>query len=315
MQVIIVSHTEFGSVRNQQIIYDRSIQGVTEGVPNLAAVADKHGAKVTFAILPETAEHVPDVDDHEIALHIHPGGMMVNVDGVLIDLGDRILQERVPLMRGSNLLSDHPYSEQLAVIRAGRGEIEDRLGVRPTSFVAGRWSLNNDTIRALIECGITRDCSAVAHDRQTHYDWSRLPRICMPYHPAADDYQSIGDLPLIEIPIAQMIRFGSVNPERAPALGISWLKACFREYHALGLPVFHLCLHSPCMADPYFVRVLDELLEFITGYPGVEMATASEVGAHNGMTARGRFVSYIPAIRPEVVRTGIAALISRTWTG
>jgi predicted deacetylase len=43
------------------------------------------------------------------------------------------------------------------MIEVGKHHLTDVLGVTPKSFVAGRWSINNDTVKALIEAGITHD--------------------------------------------------------------------------------------------------------------------------------------------------------------
>lgn len=53
MDVIIVVHTEFGFVHAKEVIPDKkATEGVSKGVPNLIKVADKHGAKATFAVMP-----------------------------------------------------------------------------------------------------------------------------------------------------------------------------------------------------------------------------------------------------------------------
>jgi hypothetical protein len=133
----------------------------------------------------------------------------------------------------------------------------------------------------------------------------------MPYRPSELDYQTVGDLPIVEVPIAQMIRFGSVNPECALRVGPNWLKACFQEYFSQGLPVFHICLHSPCMIDPYYVRVMDDLLGFIARHPGVRFKGASEILDHGGATAQTLLYPYIQGIGPTVMRTAINAMLYR----
>ena len=99
------------------------------------------------------------------------------------------------------------------MIKTGKDRLTDIFGIEPETFVAGRWSLNNDTVKAIIKTGLTRDCSAPAHSKPSHHDWSKLPRLCMPYYPSPDDYQKKGDCPLLIIPISQMLHSGIVNPE------------------------------------------------------------------------------------------------------
>src|SRR5690606_25443746 len=121
----------------------------------------------------------------------------------------------------STVLKDYPYEEQLDMIRTGKDYLTDIFGIEPETFVAGRWSLNNDTVKALIKTGLTKDCSASAHSKPCHYDWSKLSRMCMPYRPSTDNYQKKGDLPILMIPISQMFHTGNVNPEVIPIFGLA----------------------------------------------------------------------------------------------
>ena len=74
MDVIILCHTEFGYVYNKEVIFDKgATDGVKQGVKNLIDVADRYGAKVTFAVCPEVVNYFPQNIKHEIGLHIHPG--------------------------------------------------------------------------------------------------------------------------------------------------------------------------------------------------------------------------------------------------
>jgi hypothetical protein len=149
--------------------------------------------------------------------------------------------------------------------------------VDPKVFVAGRWSENNDTIKALVKAGFTHDLSACPHSKSSPAsDWSKLPRICMPYHPSSGDYQKKGDLPLLIVPVSQFFPFGNVSPEEVPYVGISSLKACFVEYYKQNLPLFHIYLHSPCMTDLWFCSIMDELLSFISKRD-VQFSFASQV--------------------------------------
>jgi hypothetical protein len=165
------------------------------------------------------------------------------------------------------------------MIYMGMEYLRGVFGRRPSIFVAGRWSLNNQTIRALIEAGFTHDCSAPASHKAAHYDWSKLPRIQMPYHPSAHDYQVKGKLPLLIVPISQLPKGGNVNPEMARIYGSMYLKVCFGEYMIKKQPLFHICLHSPAMCDPYFIKVMDELVGFIAKQKDIHWKYASEVTA------------------------------------
>jgi hypothetical protein len=293
MDVVIVCHTEFGRVINKKVVYDKSAkEGVEAGVQNLVKVADRYGAKVTFAVMPEVAECFPGAKGHEIGLHVHPGWQEFSVDGYRYYVGDAYLRRHCRMSSASTVLRDYPYEEQLDMIMKGKERIEEMLGVEPKVFVAGRWSLNDDTVRALVEAGFTHDCSATPHKRRGHYDWSLLPRICMPYHPSRHGYQLKGDLPLLMVPISQALFGASVSPEIMPVIGRRWLESCFMEYYTQKLPLFHICLHSPCMTDPYFIGQMDALLRFIAAR-GVSFRHASEIKEADGYRPRAGIMPYI----------------------
>ena len=151
MDVIIVVHTEFGFVHAKEVIPDKNAtEGVSKGVPNLIKVADKHGAKVTFVVMPEVVDAFPKGINHEVGLHIHSGWEEFRQSGFTFHVGDRYLREHCHQSSNSTVLRGYPYEEQLDMIQTGADCISDSLGVRPTTFVAGRWSIDNNTVKALI---------------------------------------------------------------------------------------------------------------------------------------------------------------------
>lgn len=311
MDVIIVCHTEFGSVVGDAISWDLNPAGVDKGVPNLVAVAERAGAKVTFAVMPEVASHFVPAPGHEIGLHIHPGREPFVNRGRTAYMGDQYLWEHCNQTGISGFLRDHPLDEQRELIRTGGDLIEDLFEIKPTTFVAGQWSLNNDTVKALIEYGILRDCSAPPGQKPGRYDWSQLRRICMPYHPSEQDYQSQGDLPLLIIPVSETFRFGLVSPEMMPIVGLPWLKACFTEYYAQGMPLFHICLHSPSMTDPLFINGLEDLLTFIASHRDIHFRTASEITHYQNPEPRTQILPYLLGVNRTQIKTDLKALRSK----
>lgn len=307
MDVIIVCHTEFGFVANKNVIFDKNaVAGAREGVLNLAKIADKYKAKVSFAVCPETASYFPKNINHEIGLHIHPGWQEFSFKDFKWFVGDKYLRENCRQSLNSTALRDFSYQEQLGMIKAGKAVLEKEFGKEPKFFVAGRWSLNNDTIKALVEACFTHDCSAPAHSKASHHDWSRLPRICMPYRPDKNDYQKQGDLPILIMPISQYFPHGNVNPEVVYQMGLQWLKACFTEYYLQNLPVFHICLHSPSMTNSFFVSATDSLLSFISAHENINFKFASEIQASEPRRAETRVLPYLAAANPKVIKTFIS---------
>jgi peptidoglycan/xylan/chitin deacetylase (PgdA/CDA1 family) len=304
MDVIIVCHTEFGFVSGKDVIFAKeAIEGVRVGCHNLIKLADKYGAKVTFAICPEVVEYFPARISHEIGLHIHPGWEEFSFRNFKLFVGDRLLRDKCRQSGSSSVLRDYSYQEQLDMISAGKGYLAEVSGKEPRVFVAGRWSINNDTIAALVKTGFTHDCSAVPHQKPCHYDWSKLPRICMPYHPAPEDYQKQGNLPILLVPISQYFPSGSVNPETAPFVGISWMKACFLEYYRQDAPLFHICLHSPAMTDPYFISTLERILAFISKHTNINFKFASEIGEYPKKEFKTNIVPYLLRANKEIIKS------------
>jgi hypothetical protein len=304
MDVIIVCHTEFGFVSKKNIIFAKDPkENLKKGVLNLVKVAEKYGAKVTFAVCPETAPYFPKDIRCEVGLHIHPGWEKFNSGGLEFFVGDEYLRKNCKQSSSSTVLKDFPYDEQLDMINKGKEFIRGQLGKDPKVFVAGRWSLNSDTTKALVRNGFTHDCSAPAHSKSKHHNWSNLPRICMPYQPSEKDYQEKGSLPILMIPVSQYFPHGNVNPEVVPQVGLSWLKASFSEYYIQNLPLFHICLHSPCMTDEYFISRMDNFLSFISRHKGVNFKFTSEIHQYSRVNPKTKIIPYILGFNKEIIKT------------
>jgi SAM-dependent methyltransferase len=292
--VIIVCHTEIEDLVGKLAVSEESCRDeVFANVSNLTKMADRYGARVTFALCPEIAHYFPKDTGHEIGLHVHPGDTKYQQVSSGWYSGDMYLRKHTRQSSNSSVLRKYPYEEQLDMITAGKKYLEDVFGAPVKTFVAGRYSVNNDTVKALIAAGITHDCSATAHNEAGHYDWSKLPRICLPYHPGQESYQAKGSLPLLIVPISQALRSGNVNPEVVPIVGLRWLKACFREYYQQKLPLFHICLHSTSMTDPGFVATMDDFLKFISEHKEVNFRFASEIQEYGPVTPETKILPYL----------------------
>ena len=151
--------------------------------------------------------------------------------------------------------------------------------------------------------GFTHDCSAPASGQALHHDWSKLPRMCMPYSPSKEDYQAKGDLPFLIVPVSQYFPRGNVNPEVLQRVGVSWLKASFLEYYKQNLPVFHICLHSPCMTDDYFIEGMDKLLSFIAKHKNVNFKFVTEIKKYPEIKPKTNIMPYVFAINKNIIKT------------
>lgn len=318
MDVIVTVHTEFGVVLNRKVLAlkEPGVIGVYKGLKNILRVANKYNVRLTLAVMPEVASHVPkDVLKSRlvgIGLHVHPGWVKFRKQGIEFYVGDSVLKELVSTSINASVLKDYSYKEQSELIKAGRDYIEDKLGERPKVFVAGRWSINDHTVRALINCGFTHDCTPPAHQSAAHFDWSKLPRIAMPYLPSESNYQLEGNLPLLICPISQYYPLGNVNPEASIYVGTKWLKACFLEYYGQGLPFFHIILHSPAATDPYLLTSFDELVSFISRHENVSFRHATEVKYYGKYRTKTNLFPYLfYGLNPLAVRSLLISWLKR----
>jgi hypothetical protein len=312
MDVIIVCHTEFGFVSDKNIIFDKSAtKGVSDGVLNLIKIADKYGAKISFAVCPEVVPYFPKEVNHEIGLHIHPGWQEFRFKKFRWFVGDKYLRDNCKQSVSSTVLRDFPFEEQFAMIKKGKEYLISELNRVPKIFVAGRWSENNNTIKALVENGLTHDCSAPSHSSSDHYDWIKIPRICMPYQPSDQDYQKEGVLPLLMVPISQTLFGGTVSPEGVLTYGLPWLLSCFKEYNKIGAPLFQICLHSPSMTDAYYGDVLEKFLSFMSSFEGINFKFASEIKKYPQQKLKGSIFSYFSGINKQLLKTVYRRAVGR----
>ena len=94
------------------------------------------------------------------------------------------------------------------IVRRSIDMFQRKLGYTPSSVRMGWHTMNNDIMRTLDASGVLVDSSAIPGTscsgkfgkRDNVYDWSRAPRV--PYHPSYDDYQALGNMKILEIPIS-----------------------------------------------------------------------------------------------------------------
>lgn len=271
MDIVIVCHTEFGNAQGKEVNFHKGkVEGIVQGTKNLFNVAGKYGAKISFAVMPESAKHFPKElvknKNCEVGLHLHPGWQyFYKPFGWYV--GDSVLRKNLKkIKKTSTFFKDYSYKEQYEMIKFSRNYIKKTLKITPKFFVAGRWSENKDTVKVLSDLGFTHDCSILAGMKTNYFDYSSLPRICMPYY---------SDKILI-VPISQFWPRGGVTVEAIPRYGLAWLKACFIEYYKQQAPLFHIFVHSPAMASKYYIRAFDKLLSFISKH-NVNFKLVSEI--------------------------------------
>lgn len=266
LDTVIVCHTEFGYATNEVIFDNDYKQGATDGVQNSMLISDRFGAIVSFMMKPEVLESVSGLDfgNHEVGLHIHPDDRYLVKQGVGGD---------------DDNLRGYDFERQRDMIAVGKEAVRTVLGVVPRTFVAGKWSIGNETLRALVELGFSHDASGCPQFSSRSCDWGKLPRICMPYTPSRDDYQAAGDVQITMVPASKEITTGLINPENNA--GLAFLRAAVCEYVESEAPLLHIAYHSPALTSASYRTTFSDLLQIISGF-NAKFRPLSEVESIKG---------------------------------
>jgi len=144
------------SIDTEEDNWNRSRQRVTcENIGELrrqATFFDGLGVRPTYftsyqvAINPAAAEVMREVGSArgEIAAHLHPWNT------------PPLTEAFVPR---NSMLKNLPAELQLAKLQSLTAVLEEKFGVRPRAFRAGRYGLGRDTVAALLRCGYQVDSS------------------------------------------------------------------------------------------------------------------------------------------------------------
>ncbi|MGW0393051.1 polysaccharide deacetylase family protein [Streptomyces sp. NPDC003042] len=229
--------------------------GARVGVPRILRLLERHGVPATFfmpavcALLrPDEARGYAD-RGHEVAVHgwIH---------------------ER-------NMELEYKHERDLAFRCADT--LERLTGQRPAGIRTPSWDFSERTLDITRELGLVYDSSLMADDD--------------PYELLADG-QPTG---VVEIPpewirddaaYLNMDRYSAVRPYTPPRQLIAlWRDEFDAAYTDGGL--FQLTMHPHVIGHRSRLVVLEELLEHITGHPGVWYATHAEIARYVWRSATG----------------------------
>ncbi len=296
MKIIITCHTELGNPVGRKVVFNDSLARIHDGIEDTLEIIEDYDSKICFALTPKVVDGVKQRTlnkivnkEQEIGLHLHSDDSFLVKSGVS--------------KGGSPALRDFSYKEQKKMIVFGKNLLEKKFELSPVTFIAGKWSENNDTIRALTDSGFTHDCTPNPGFISENCDWGRLPRISLPYHPSKESYQKKGPLPILLMPISKVITNAPMSPEVAPTVGLGFLKACFEEYYIQQLPIFHMTFHSPCMASEYYQKVLDQLLAFISEHENIMFIFPSQIKKQDlSIKPKTKIPPYVKRINKDIIR-------------
>ena len=250
VKVVVFCHVESGTMRDRQIIYDRSREeGITAALPRIVEFAENRDIPITFALTAQSLTLLPiDLGGFPTGIHLHPQDAALR----FVTAGSGTT--------ASDCLRQYTLDQQRQLATACEELHVDRVGRRPGVFVAGNWSENTDTIRVLEELRIPYDGSPLPGHLSPCADWSRLPRLIGPYHPDTADIQKEGTSRLCLFPVFRGAWGEYLTPELLHLLGVSYFRAALLEATVGGLDCIALYFHSPMAIDAFY---LDEFGRFV----------------------------------------------------
>lgn len=139
---------------------------------------------------------------HEIGLHCH------HHEGLLFY---------------NKLITEYGYSGQRNILQYGKHKLEDIVGKRITSFRAGGYQHNDDTIAALSDLGFTVDSSILFPEHGTE---ASSIRYLNPYLDSSHD--------IVRIPVTPIIISGRYGGVKHSKFDVNWLEAKYLEQLVKG---------------------------------------------------------------------------------
>lgn len=238
--------------------------GLTEGVPHLLEFFAKFGIRATFHIqeggdpeqsillrYPEIYEQVKEAGQ-EISIHVH-------------------------VRRADYKTRKSEITEAVNRLRESGYDI--------SSFKAGWYFSNENTIKVLEELGIAYDCSPLKNSVAGSVRWYDMPD--SPYHPSYDDITKVGNAKVLMIPITNTRLGIAIHEDRSyePELMKRGTDALAAVAEKMSEPVIlYFTTHSwkPIEADgsgfrEWEVERRNEFFSFLSRYQ-MKSLTVSEAG-------------------------------------
>ena len=223
----------------------RGQYGANVGIPRILSLLDNHGIKGTFFWPGANAERYPDllkqvhVKGHEIAHHGY-------------------LHEKV---------SELTPGQEREIMQKGMDAIEKVVGLRPVGYRSPAADLTEESLVLFNEFSLLYDSSLMGNDFE-------------PYPVLIGNQQTkVVELPfsweLDDAPYCQFLwkpyRGGLSSPTRMFEI---WSTEFEGAYLQGGL--FNLCMHPQIIGRYHRIQLLDRLIRYIKGFPGVWFATCAE---------------------------------------
>ncbi|MGX1811946.1 polysaccharide deacetylase family protein [Nocardia sp. NPDC055321] len=229
-------------------------------VPRVLDLLDRHGIKATFFIPGHTALAYP-----RQVLDIQRRGHEIGHHGWAHESA-----------------GDFDIDTQREVLAKGFDALQKVTGERPVGYRAPRGSYSQDTIGLLLESGVRYNSHFSASDFHPYYlrlgdKWS-----------ATDRYTFGKTVDLVEMPFAWHLDdfvhfefYGGFNSVMNPPSAVRevWQEEFDYAYENEPGAVVVLCMHPEVIGRGSRIRMLDSLIGYMAGRPGVTFARMSDYAA------------------------------------
>ena len=237
--------------RTRLSVMSHQAYGAVTGMPRILSMLKRHDLRATFFCPGYTAERYPELlrrvvgEGHEVA---HHGYLHEAIEGM-------------------------SAKQEADVLDQGLDALERVAGIRPVGYRAPMWETTYATAGLLLDRGFLYDSSLM--DSDVPYELAERPGanartiIEIPVSWSLDDWEQYAYLPEV---------FGSGLIED-PAKSLSMWTGEFTESRAAGT-CFALTVHPFLSGRLGRLRALEDLIEIMTQFDDVWLATAMDIALH-----------------------------------
>jgi peptidoglycan/xylan/chitin deacetylase (PgdA/CDA1 family) len=187
---------------------------------------------------------------------------------------------------------DMSLDQERAVLERCVGLAEKLTGKQPKGYVAPWWEFSPNTLQLLIDFGFSYDHSLMHHDFLPYYVTKGDSWTAIDYGLSANEWMkplqrgettSMVEIPaswyLDDLPPMMFIKsapnsHGFVNPRDVEQM---WRDQFDWVYRECDYAVFTIAIHPDVSGRPQVLLMLERLVEYISGHPGVEWKTFEDI--------------------------------------